>query len=251
MRFNRIILYAFLASLPLLACKKEQEDQPVEQAAQLELRLLPMFESDTLELDSTVILSSGDRIQVTDIKCYFYGLGNNGKRLNEAALFDYRGRGFNVLQTVGNYQDFGSLTGILGVDTSVNHDDPAAFANNSPLNIANAGDMHWGWNPGYIFIKFEAKADTIADGNDLFNHYLVYHIGTDAYLSDLNFPAISWQMINAKLHRAQLRLQVATIFDNLVSPINIRTEYMSHSGSGVEQLTEKFRSNFVQALTAE
>ena len=251
MRFSPIFLYAAVASLMLLACKKEKEEAPVEETAQLEMRLFPMFQSDTLELDSTITLSSGFKMQVTDIKCYFYGLQNNGKQVIQAALFDYRDRGMQVFNTPGSYLDFASLSGILGVDTSVNHDDPAAFANSNPLNIANAGDMHWGWNPGYIFIKFEAKADTIPDGNDVFNHYLVYHIGTDNYLSNISFPTVNWQMITNKLHRAQLRLQVEAIFENATTPIDIRSEYMTHSGSGVEALTEKFRSNFVQALSAE
>ena len=251
MRFSPIFLYAAVASLMLLACKKEKEEAPVEETAQLEMRLFPMFQSDTLELDSTITLSSGFKMQVTDIKCYFYGLQNNGKQVIQAALFDYRDRGMQVFNTPGSYLDFASLSGILGVDTSVNHDDPAAFANSNPLNIANAGDMHWGWNPGYIFIKFEAKADTIPDGNDVFNHYLVYHIGTDNYLSKISFPTVNWQMITNKLHRAQLRLQVEAIFENATTPIDIRSEYMTHSGSGVEALTEKFRSNFVQALSAE
>jgi hypothetical protein len=251
MRRSRIVTYIVFASLALFACKKEKEETPVEEESQVELNLLPMFQSDTLELDSTITLSSGFKMQVTDIKCYFYGLQHNGKQLIQAALFDYRDRGFQVFKTSANYLDFSGLSGLLGVDTAVNHDDPAAFPNSSPLNIANAGEMHWGWNPGYIFIKFEARADTIPDGNDVFNHYLVYHIGTDTYLSNLSFPNMNWQMVSTKLHRAQLRLQVDQLFDNVSAPIDIRSEYMSHSGSGVEALTEKFRSNFVEALSAQ
>ncbi len=246
------LLVLFLSVLVLTtSCKDKEENVPTDEPAQLELHLLPFFQNDTLELDSTVVLSNGFKMQVTDIKCYFYGLGNNGQQLKQAVLYNYREKGSQLLKVPGNYQDFPALSGYLGVTAPTNNADPSAFPNESDLNITNAGDMHWGWNPGYIFIKFEAKADTIPDGNDIFNHLLVYHIGTNPYISSLQFPTLNWQSINSKLHRANLRLHVNAIFDNLVSPIDIRSEYMTHSGSGTELLTEKFRFNFVQALQAQ
>lgn len=48
---------------------------------------------------------------------------------------------------------FGDYKGIsfkLGLDSAVNHGDPAIWPANHPLN-ANTTGLHWGWSGGYIF----------------------------------------------------------------------------------------------------
>jgi hypothetical protein len=255
MVFRRKNIFASLlllsVGLSLCSCKKDKvEDAPVVVVNdQLSIQVFPVFGTQTLYLDSTYFTDEGYEIQFTDVK-FFGGNWKNGNEiLFEAALFDYRNEG-NKFVTVNKKPDaFGALQGLLGVDVSLNHLDPTAFANESPLNIANAGDMHWSWNPGYIFIKVEARVDTIQDGIPLFDHYAVYHVGTDAFIQNLDFPAITWSTVGAQLFRANMKVDMHQFLSNAGQPINVKNEFLTHTAAGQEVLTLKAMQNFKSALS--
>lgn len=233
------------------ACKKKNKgcDPPGVTSPQLKMTVQPVFGTENLDLDSTYTTQDGWDIQFTDIKFYMTNWGNGGTELIDAARFDYRLHGTTAFQVDGNANDFAALSGNIGVPASINHDDPSAFPTTSPLNIMNANGMHWAWNTGYIFIIIEAKADTIPDGDELFDHNLTYHVGTDAYLGTVNFPTINWVATSSTLQTTGLKLDMKKIIDHPTNPIDIASEYITHSGSGQETLTQKVLSNFIDALT--
>jgi len=233
------------------ACKKKTDNNPdpTVTSPQLKLTVQPVFGPEDLYLDSTYTTQDGWDIQFTDIKFYMTNWGNGSNELVDAARFDYRQNGTAAFQVDGAVADFGSLSGNIGVPASINHNDPSAFPNASVLNIMNANGMHWAWNTGYIFIIIEGRADTIPDGNPLFDHYLTYHVGTDAYLGTVNFPVIAWTPWTSTLHKTELNLDMKKVIDNPTNPIDIRSEYITHSSSNQAALTEKVKSNFIDALT--
>lgn len=246
------VFVGLLVSIVLFACNKDQtEKTPTPENPSLKLEFRPFFGSDTLRLDSIYTLADGTAIKITDFKFYLSELKNGDKLLKDLTLYDYRSDGFQMFTIAGNYQDFSSLTGAVGVPSSVNHNDPSAFSMSSDLNIAIAGDMHWDWNPGYIFIKMEGKADTIQDGNANFDHLLVYHVGLDEHFSAIQFPTLNWVQAGSLLHVAKLKMNVKAVFDHPTQPINVRSESFTHSGSQQTILTEKFKSNFINSLIAE
>ncbi len=173
-----------------------------------------------------------------------------GATILESALFDYRENGtllFREESTLIADGDFtGTLNANLGVGPNVNHLDPSAFDNASPLNILNANDMHWDWNPGYIFLKIEAKVDTIQDGVPLFNHNVVYHIGLDENLQTVEFQNIQWTKVGDE-SRVELIVDLNE-FLNSPNIIDVKTESSSHSSSGQEALSAKVIANFSEAL---
>ena len=109
--------------------------------------------------------------------------------------------------------------------------------------------MHWGWNPGYIFVKIEAKADTIADGNDIFDHNVVFHVGLDANMQTLDYANLNWLALGNDVHELQFGLDLATFLQGSTQSIDLQTEYSSHSAPGQEALTLKVMENFKEALT--
>lgn len=247
----RYLLFLCVSLVVASACKKKTKDPgPADPASQLKMTVQPVFASEMLELDSTYITDDNWGIQFTDIKFYITDLRNGPNVLKDAALFDYRFSGTNCFQVAGDLADFLSLTGTIGVGPTLNHSDPSAFPSSSALNIANANDMHWTWNFGYIFIKIEARADTIPDGIPLFDHYLNYHVGTDAFTGALNLPVVNWTAAGPKLHTTQLTLDMKRFIDHPDTPIDIRSERTTHSAAGQELLTQKVVSNFMDALTA-
>jgi hypothetical protein len=251
MKYIFIPLLLSIIGFSFNSCKKDTVEEPLVVVVndQLSIQVLPVFGSETLYLDSTYLTDEGFEIQFTDLK-FFGGNWKNGTQtLFESAFFDYRSDG-NKFVTVNKKPDaFSALQGLLGVDSSLNHLDPTAFANDNPLNIANAGDMHWSWNPGYIFIKVEARVDTIQDGIPLFNHFAVYHVGKDNFIQNLDFPIVNWSLVGAKSYRSNLKLDLHRFLSNVGQPINVKTEFSSHTAAGQEILTLKAIQNFKSALS--
>jgi len=245
-------LYVFVAILSLMcfiSCKKKNHVE--DNKNYLEIDLLALYGgngNEELKLDSVYISPEGYKIKFTDIKCFFTMLGNGNNILTEAAYYDLREKGAKVLSIEGDYSKFSSLQGIIGVDSALNHNDPAEFPNGSPLNISNAGTMHWGWNTGYIFFNIEGKADTLDDGVNNFNHNFSFHIGKDQYARPLNLQNLTWSPSGAKTHVVKWKLDMYKFLHGL-SPVDLKTEFLTHTASGQQVLTEKITTNFSQSIS--
>ncbi len=230
----------------VFSCKKDKIDEPivvVPPVKEVEIKVEPYFGTTKLFLDSTYTTSDNYKIQFTDIKFYCANLKSGNKSLSDIALFDFRETGNSFLKVAGISSDFTALNAILGVDSARNHSDPAAFSSTSPLNIMNAGGMHWGWNPGYIFMKIEAKVDTIPDATTNCTHFVTFHIGKEENKGTINLPSIPWKISSEYLSTATLKIDLNQF---LISPqiIDVKTEYLSHTASGQELLSSKVMQNF-------
>lgn len=243
---------SLLLLILLFACKKETPQPPLVTPTptdQLTVNVFPFYGGDTLQLDSTYQTLEGYDFQFTDIKFYVSHLKNGSDTLVRSALFDYREKGnlfFNVSKSPSS---FSSLEGFLGVESMLNHADPTAFSNEDPLHIVNAGGMHWGWNPGYIFVKVEIRVDTISDGIPLFDHLAVYHVGTDAFIQSIVFPEVTWLKQQELSYSASMKLDMNRFFVNGNSMIDVKNEFITHSAAGQEALSLKAISNFKAALS--
>lgn len=79
----------------------------------------------------------------------------------------------------------GEYTGLrigYGVKPSLNAKKPSGYATDHPL--AKEGEYWPGWN-SYIFNKIEGQGD--ADNNDTFDHFLLFHCGSDAVYKVYSF----------------------------------------------------------------
>jgi hypothetical protein len=247
---KKVLLILSLMALIVVPSCKDDEVPPVENppADQLKLDLIPTFGNVDLQLDYTYITDEGYFVQFTDLKCYLTDLKNGSKTLASSALFDFRTTGTKLFTKTGKPADFPSLTGYLGVPSDRNHDDPTQFPTADPLYITIANDMHWGWNPGYIFMKVEAKVDTIDDGNDNFDHLVVFHVGGDTYLQNLNFSGLTWNAAGSNLYTSALKLDMKTFLNNGISAIDLKTEHSSHTAAGQEAISLKVMEHFRDAL---
>lgn len=235
--------------ITVVACKDDKVEDPVPTTKYLRITMQPVFGASDLSLNDTVTTSEGYKVQFTNLKCYFSSLKNGTSQLTQAALFDYESNGIQVLKVPGDPSKFSSLSGFLGVDPELNHDDPSAFPNSSPLNIMIANDMHWDWNPGYIFIKVEAKVDTIPDANTVLDHFVIFHVGTDPFIQTLSFSGLNWTNNGNDVYTTPLKLDLQKFLQNGSQIIDLKTEYTSHTMSGQEVLSEKVIQNFAAAIS--
>lgn len=243
---KKFVFFVFSAFV-LFACDKNNNNQTTPDKY-ADISIQPVYNNSNLYLDSVYTSAEGYLFKITDIKCFVTGLNNNGDTLIEAALFDYRETGTRLCQAKADYTKFSSLSGNIGVMSSLNHSDPSTYPNNSPLNISNAGPMHWGWNPGYIFFNIEGKADTIQDGTALLDHSFSFHIGTDTYLKNFNFTNLSWVKVNDNEYNLPLDFDFNTFFQSPGNAIDLKTEYLTHTAASQEALTIKVTENFKNAL---
>jgi hypothetical protein len=242
---SAIIVFMFLVT----SCKKDDVTPPATQYLQVDV--IPTYTNGgamKMNLDSVYTTPEGYQVKFTDVKFYTSTLKNESINLLQSSLFDYRETGGIMLRTSGDYTKFANLQGFIGVDSVLNHSDPSAFPNESPLNISNAGPMHWGWNPGYIFMNIEGKVDTIPDGINNLDHSFSFHIGTDLYRRDFSFTNLNWLKISDSERKLNLKLDLWKFLHNPISSIDLKSEFLTHTASGQQPLTEKVISNFQQSL---
>lgn len=241
-------LFSFFLLLVLFSCDDDKPAVVNPPVDQLKLVLVPTFGTSDLQLDQTYVTDEGYKVQFTDLKCYLTDLKNGDKTLASSALFDFREKGTTLFTKPGKTTDYASLSAFLGVPTDRNHADPTGFSTTDPLYITNANDMHWGWNPGYIFIKVEAKVDTINDATDNFDHLVVFHVGGDDYLQNLNFGPLTWNAAGTNLYKTTLKLDMSSFLNNGTSSIDLKTEYTSHTAPGQEAISLKVIEHFRDAI---
>ena len=247
--YLKFTLYIIIAAAVLTSCKDDQVTEPIPIVDYLKVTMQPTFGTNELLLDQTFTTAEGYLVQFTDLKCYFTSMKNGSNELCKAALYDYRETGTLLFSKPGKPADYASLNGFVGVDQLYNHEDPSAFANENPLNIAIANDMHWDWNPGYIFMKVEAKVDTTADAIENFDHFVIFHIGTDAFIQPISLPSITWTASGTGLYTLPLKLDMQKFLQNGPQTIDLKTEYSSHSSAGQEALSLKVIQNFKDAIS--
>ncbi len=242
--------YLLILAVALMSCKDDKvEECPEPSAKFLSLTINPEFNGQELQLDQTVTTQEGYLIQFIELKCFLENIRSGNDLLIDAGLFDYRARGVDVFRTVGDPLKFDSIDCNLGVQQSLNHSDPTLFSTGSDLNIINANDMHWDWNPGYIFVKVEARVDTIPDAIENFDHNIVYHIGADNILQDLSFNNLQWNLISENEYQLDLKLDMSTFLNDGNQSLDLKTEFMSHTAPGQEVLSLKIMELFKSALS--
>ena len=242
----RTIFFSLLVLVFTTACG---DDNPEAPKAQLQIDLQPVYGGQNFYMDSIYTTQEGYKIKFTELKCYFTLFGNGTNALHQAALLDYRETGSLLFKKEGDYAKFLNLSAVLGVDSSLNHLDPSAFPNDSPLNISNAGPMHWGWSTGYIFMNIEGKVDTIPDAILNTDLSFSFHIGTDSYLQNLQFNNINWTDIGNNTRQFKLKLDLLAFLGQGANSINLSSEYLTHTAAGQEALTQKVISNFKNAIS--
>jgi hypothetical protein len=239
--------------LVIVGCKKKKTDEPVvcEPADQMEVHLVPKLDGQDYILDQYITSSQGYRYFFTDIKILGTDMINSSAVYSDSYYFDFRSWGTLLRASTGLHTDFTNLTMNFGVPSELNHANPSLPASTSALNITNSGDMHWGWNPGYIFAKLEGKVDTTDNNMDDFDHNFLFHLGMDPVFRELSFSGLNWISMGEGKYKTNLTLQVKDIFDRPGQELDLRVDYLSHSTNAQMFLSNLVADYLVNAITKE
>lgn len=250
---KRVVNYLAIIGLGLTigACRdKDEENEEETVKPQVEITMDPMYDQQFLSSENVIFTTEeGYRVKLREMKVILTDLRNGNHLLSPAAIYDSK-KGRTLLKVNGTSSDFGSLSFNIGVDSVLNHSDPSAFPNDHALNIVNASDMHWSWNPGYIFFKVELIADTLDDGIDNFNHPVTYHVGMDETFRSTQFTGLNWNNAGNSVEQLRLKVDLKRLLQNGNSTVDIKTEFMTHSAPAQLPLSIKLAENFKAALTS-
>jgi hypothetical protein len=147
----------------------------------------------------------------------------------------------------GSYQNFSMG---LGIPKSYNKDvDPSTYPNSHPLSVQGAQGMFWTWNTGYIFTKFEGKADLTGTEGSPLDHSFAFHTG-----DDLLYELVSSNKYFTAEKDKTYDLVITIHADKLIKgdndQIDLAVDYLTHT-SGNFPLAERFVDNFSSAITVE
>jgi len=140
--------------------------------------------------------------------------------------------------------DYKGITFLLGLDPAVNHDDPAKWPANHPLNGFTTG-LHWGWSSGYIFHAMDGNyiKDSVSSSIQGFS----FHTATDRYPQKvtLNYNFT----IGKTVKTATIQSNAEDVFAKPNS-IKLATLSVSHSeGTAEIALMDKIVQNIVAAYS--
>lgn len=142
---------------------------------------------------------------------------------------------------VGEYQ---GIKFYVGIDSTTNHANPATYEQTHPLS-PKVPNMHWSWNTGYIFLRFDGEVDTSQPSDNILDEGLAFHIGSDPFLTEIEFSK-NFTIEDGAKRELQMELDYAQFFDN----ITLREEYVTHT-SDFPDLANKFRLNMDQPFSLQ
>jgi hypothetical protein len=168
--------------------------------------------------------------------------------LKDAKIIDFTSNhySFTINVSPGNYQ--GLKFGIGVGDASINHGDPALFSSSHALSYNQSSDMHWTWNTGYIFLKFEGRADTTTNGSGALNQLFALHTGDDVQYGEVEFYATPFTITDDQNSNFHVDVDISKFLYDSSDTIDIKTENATHSNN---QLSLKFSQIYLNAFSTQ
>ncbi len=255
---SRIASFAILSSLFIFSsCRNADDTTPEDVIAETKVQITfdTQWEGGDFNLQEVYFDNFGNRIRVDSFKSYISMLSIVKEDGSEVLLHDFYLMDFLNPNTYTFTIEPGDYDGIrfgIGVPQDYNKDeDPAQYPNDHPLSVAGSQGMFWHWNTGYIFVKFEGKADTTGTEGAELLHSFSFHIGDDPYFR-------SFEQLDTPIHvEAGLTTAISVNIhvDQILATggaddIDLATDAITHT-SGNTVLAATFVNNFDASITVE
>ena len=242
---------ALLVSLAFAfnSCKPEKSDV----LPKLNVTIKTVYNNQPFAIGEIYDDGMGHRIRIDLLMSYFSQMKLVNSNGNEILLKDFQLQNldndftFTTEIPEGSYQSFNMG---IGIPKSYNKDvDPSTYPNSHPLSVQGAQGMFWTWNTGYIFTKFEGKADLTGTEGSPLDHSFAFHTGDDLLYG---FVSLNKNLSAEKNKTYDLVITIHA--DKLIKgdndQIDIAVDYLTHT-SGNFPLAERFVDNFSAAITVE
>ncbi|HYG52785.1 MAG TPA: MbnP family protein [Flavobacteriales bacterium] len=232
-----ILLLLTVLALGLASCrKKKQEPDPADPApattGTLRINFVTKFNGAPFTFYTDYYNPLNQRVQFEIFKffCtnfYAYNAAGDSVLVKDAFKYDFATGAtyFSVPMQPGDYT--GMKLG-YGVDSSRNHLDPTAYDPKHPLSYNQANSMHWGWTAGYIFMKFEGRADTSGTGTGPLDVFLAFHPGNDVCYEPSPFLPKNFNVTVGQTTVLNLAMHVDQFFTTATDTLDFRYDNFTH-----------------------
>jgi len=206
------------------------------------------FGGDSVTVGHTAMGPAGNNLRLETFSIYLGGielLNDTGAiRLADAERWDAGTESArSYIVQPGTYTGFRVH---LGVPAAVNtNTDPTIWPNDHPLGVNGSAGMFWSWNTGYIFSKFDGKADTT--GAENFIHPFAFHIGGDDQLIEVRYND-PWTVAECSDHVFDLEAEVLHFLVNGTDTIDVREDNVTHTGDNLP-LAQRYVAAQLSAVT--
>lgn len=249
-------LILLLSSFIFTSCKEDpKEETPTSSSdtPKVQMTLTPKYENSNFAVGTVYYDSFGHRIRVDNFQSYISNITLHDDLGNDVVIKDVAMWNMGIANTFTAEIPAGSYSGLsigIGVPEDKNKDiDPTTYPNDHPLSVYGAQGMFWTWNTGYIFTKFEGKADfTGTEGASLLSPF-AFHVGDDPNYRTVNldFPFT----IEAKQTvTIPVVFQVDQILNGGPSQVDVEVDYITHTSDN-PSLAERIIDNFAASFSIE
>jgi len=249
---KRAIYFVIAVTLILTSCKKKKQ---TEEDGIVNINMSAYFDSEAFAVGNVYTNVDGYRVRVDDFKFYISELAairNDGVLipLIDIDLINL-GSGYSTSSfelAPGNYR---GIQFSIGVPPELNKDqDPTVYPNDHPLSVNGAQGMFWSWNTGYIFVKFEGKADLDGvEGNEILSPF-AFHCGEDLLFRTHVIDNYAFTVSEEIATPIDIRFNVEKFFYSDNDTIDIAVNNLTHT-SGNLPLAERFTDLFNLAIELE
>ena len=245
------VIFSLAVFSILLSCEKDPDPTPVtETKGTLNVQFRASFGSQPLSLNSPYTTYSNYRVQPENLKYLVHHINTkmsgNIMEIKDAFLVDHSNsnNSFSVQLEKGSYD---GLQFSIGVDSSMNHDDPALLPPTHPFSINMANDMFWSWSSGYIFMKYEGRADTTGTGTGALDHLFVFHTGADTLFRELTFFSSPFTITAGETKTLYIDLDVEKLLVQSSDTIDLKVDHSTHTMNNFPlalRFTELYKNAF-------
>jgi len=135
-----------------------------------------------------------------------------------------------------NIENINEIRFHIGIDESVNHEDPSSYSADNPLS-PQFPSMHWGWAAGYRFIAMEGKSGTAL--NQVFE---LHGLGDDNYLE-------TRKLVTPNTTTEGILIELDADYTKVIKDINVSGGVVSHGETGEAKTALENMKNFVFSQT--
>lgn len=250
---KKILLALFSLTVVFISCDKDPDPEPENTIGTLRVNFVARYNGQPFVMNQNYTNISGYTVKTEMVKFLmhrFVVTNSSGTKneVREAALINFA-NGTNSFEVP---LEAGSYTGIqfgLGVDSTLNKQDPSLLPASHPFSLNQANDMHWSWSTGYIFFKLEGKADTTTAQAGPVDLAYVFHPGSNALFRKVDFPSKSFSISAGSTTNVDITLDVARLFYNMSDTIDLQYDNLTHTSNNLP-LATRFMDICADAFSA-
>ncbi len=259
MKKNKYVVLLLCLVMLAVSCDDDNEENcspgttPIPEVSSLKLTFSPTWNNIPVEDGSEYEDQFGNRLLQFNFKTFISNIiissEGNEIELSDIEILEVGDGAIELNYSVANDSSFDELKFHTGVPPEYNVDyDPSTWPNSHPLSVQGAAGMHWGWNTGYIFTKFDGKADTTDAVDPVYLYPFVFHTGDDAFYTEHIFEV---DIATQTETEAEIKviINMEKFLDGIHS-IDIRDDGETHTGGDFE-LAQQFIDNFNSSLEVE